>query len=250
MTAEQQLVSTSPPAVSQAILTMPTPSASIMSSVIKLAIFSAVNVAAKLAPLMDSGSLLVEGALTGPRNHSTNARSDSNSSARAILSRGRPSVNRCKDMKLPINEFTRNEREAKKRAQELEKQKKAREKAIAAMQKNGSTVFDNEGNARYSNLSSGSWDRPARSTGHESVCWTALPRSIHERWRASSTSLVREKTFSANISLPYCGSTGNACNLMLLPYQRQGLQWMLDHESPKMPQADDVVQLWKKVGNI
>ena len=110
------------------------------------------NVAAKLAPLMDSGSLLVEGALTGPKSFyecpiGLKLFGTSDPVAGAALRQ------QMQDMKLPINEFTRNEREAKKRAQELEKQKKAREKAIAAMQKNGSTVFDNEGNARYSNLS-------------------------------------------------------------------------------------------------
>ncbi|KAK2742316.1 hypothetical protein FQN57_005404 [Myotisia sp. PD_48] len=36
----------------------------------------------------------------------------------------------------------------------------------------------------------------------------------------------------------------------LLPYQRQGLAWMLDRESPTLPKAgsEDVVQLWKRVG--
>lgn len=34
----------------------------------------------------------------------------------------------------------------------------------------------------------------------------------------------------------------------LLPFQRQGLAWMLDRESPKLPPegSDDVVQLWKR----
>jgi SWI/SNF-related matrix-associated actin-dependent regulator of chromatin subfamily A3 len=36
----------------------------------------------------------------------------------------------------------------------------------------------------------------------------------------------------------------------LLPYQRQGLQWLLDHESPNLPKGDDVVQMWKKNGKL
>ncbi|WEW56604.1 DEAD-like helicase [Emydomyces testavorans] len=36
----------------------------------------------------------------------------------------------------------------------------------------------------------------------------------------------------------------------LLPYQRQGLAWMLDRESPKLPEvgSNSVVQLWKRQG--
>ena len=38
----------------------------------------------------------------------------------------------------------------------------------------------------------------------------------------------------------------------LLPYQRQGLAWMLEKESPTLPPvgSQDVVQLWKRSGNI
>lgn len=38
----------------------------------------------------------------------------------------------------------------------------------------------------------------------------------------------------------------------LLPYQRQGLAWMLERESPSLPgeDSDDVVQLWKRSGRM
>lgn len=37
----------------------------------------------------------------------------------------------------------------------------------------------------------------------------------------------------------------------LLPYQRQGLAWMINKENPQLPKlgTDDVVQLWKRQGN-
>ncbi|OKL63830.1 hypothetical protein UA08_00214 [Talaromyces atroroseus] len=43
-----------------------------------------------------------------------------------------------------------------------------------------------------------------------------------------------------------------AMNTQLLSYQRQGLAWMLEKESPKLPEAgaDHNVQLWKKEGVI
>ncbi|KAI5795352.1 SNF2 family helicase [Peziza echinospora] len=38
----------------------------------------------------------------------------------------------------------------------------------------------------------------------------------------------------------------NRLSITLLPYQLQGLQWLLDHESPKLPtKPNDVVQFWK-----
>lgn len=36
----------------------------------------------------------------------------------------------------------------------------------------------------------------------------------------------------------------------LLPYQLQGLAWMLDRESPQLPQDGQVVQLWKRERNL
>ncbi|KAM0723526.1 hypothetical protein Q7P37_000513 [Cladosporium fusiforme] len=42
-----------------------------------------------------------------------------------------------------------------------------------------------------------------------------------------------------------------AIKINMLPYQLQGLQWLLDHESPPLPGAKDseAVQLWKKHSN-
>lgn len=47
-------------------------------------------------------------------------------------------------------------------------------------------------------------------------------------------------------------SCPKALSTELLPYQRQGLAWMLDKESPKLPSkgSQDVVQLWKRSGHM
>lgn len=41
-----------------------------------------------------------------------------------------------------------------------------------------------------------------------------------------------------------------ALKTRLLPYQRQGLAWMLDHENPKLPEkgSNEVIQLWQRTG--
>ena len=203
------------------------------------------NVAAKLAPLMDSGSLLVEGALTGHKDYyecpiGLKLFGTTDPVAGPALRQ------QMQDLRLPINEFTRNEREAKKRAQELEKQKKARDKAVAAMQKKGNTVFDNEGNGKWSNL--------GQSVG------IGLPPGPNMDQLLEGTSTFNPREVESLVSKLGAGEDVLAklpmadqpemLATMLLPYQRQGLQWMLDHESPKLPEADDVVQLWKKAGNV
>jgi SWI/SNF-related matrix-associated actin-dependent regulator of chromatin subfamily A3 len=45
--------------------------------------------------------------------------------------------------------------------------------------------------------------------------------------------------------------TPAALSTELLPYQRQGLAWMIEKESPQLPKpgSQDVVQLWKRAGN-
>lgn len=101
-------------------------------------------VAAKLASLMDSGSLLVEGALTGPKTYydcpiGLKLFGTSDPVAGAALAK------QMQDQKLPITEWVYKKRDAEKRRQEHEKQQKAREKAAAAMRKKGTQVIDNEG---------------------------------------------------------------------------------------------------------
>ncbi|KAF8460516.1 SNF2 family N-terminal domain-containing protein [Kalaharituber pfeilii] len=44
----------------------------------------------------------------------------------------------------------------------------------------------------------------------------------------------------------HMASQPSSLSISLLPYQRQGLQWLLEHESPKLPtQPGEVVQFWK-----
>ena len=109
------------------------------------------QVAAKLAPLIDSGQLLVEGALTGPKGHfdcpvGLKLFGTTDPVAQAALKQ------KMQDLRLPVTDLVRAEREQQQRKKEFEKQQKAREKAAAAMQKRRGTVFDHEGTNRYSNL--------------------------------------------------------------------------------------------------
>ncbi|ETI23510.1 hypothetical protein G647_05312 [Cladophialophora carrionii CBS 160.54] len=202
------------------------------------------QVAAKLAPLMDNGSLLVEGALTGPKTYydcpiGLKLFGTNDPVAGAALAK------QMQEQKLPITEWVRTKREGEKRRQELEKQQKAREKAAAAMRKKGLQVFDNEGPNRYSNLGVLPNGRSQPEQSMEQLLSgtsTFNPRDVQDAMKKLGTGEdVLEK-------MPMADQPPELATI-LLPYQRQGLQWMLDHESPKLPQnGDDVVQMWKKIG--
>ncbi|EXJ79902.1 hypothetical protein A1O3_08187 [Capronia epimyces CBS 606.96] len=205
------------------------------------------QVAAKLAPLMDAGSLLIEGALTGPKTFydcpiGLKLFGTSDPVASAALCR------QMQDLRLPVGDFLRADKQRKKRMQELEKQRKAREKAAAAMQKRGNAVFDHEGPNRYSNLNTapGIGSSQWTDTMDQLLDGTATfnPRDVQDVVnKLGSGEDVLEK-------MPLAEQPRQLATV-LLPYQRQGLKWMLDHESPQLPKdRDDVVQMWKKAGTV
>ena len=115
------------------------------------------------------------------------------------------------------------------------------------MRKKGTQVFDNEGPNRYSNLGVA----PAASSIPEegmdqllSGTSTFNPRDVQNAMKKLGTGeAVLEK-------MPMADQPPEIATV-LLPYRRQSLQWMLDHESPKLPEkGDDLVQLWKKVRQV
>lgn len=204
------------------------------------------NVAAKLAPLMDSGQLLVEGALTGPKTFydcpiGLKMFGTNDPVASAAL------CQQMQDLKLPVTEYNRSERERKKRQQEMGKQRKAREKTAAAMQKKGGMVFDNEGPNKYSNLGHPVDDGSQQQINMDQLLdgtATYNPRDVQD--------VVNKLGAGEDVlaKLPMADQPQKLVTI-LLPYQRQGLQWMLDHESPQLPKGgDNIVQLWKKTGNV
>ncbi|KAK5554493.1 hypothetical protein LTR46_007691 [Exophiala xenobiotica] len=199
------------------------------------------QVAAKLAPLMDSGELLIEGCLTGQKSFyecpiGLKLFGTNDPVAASALAR------RMQELRLPLNEYGK----SKRRQQEAEKERKAREKAAAAMVKKGNAVFDHEGPNRYSNLNPHS-ENPTQ------------PReSMDQLLRGTSTFNPRDVQDVVNKigagedvleKLPMVEQPKELAT-NLLPYQRQGLQWLLDHESPNLPKGDDVVQMWKKNGKM
>ncbi|KAK5459678.1 hypothetical protein LTS15_003807 [Exophiala xenobiotica] len=199
------------------------------------------QVAAKLAPLMDSGELLIEGCLTGQKSFyecpiGLKLFGTNDPVAASALAR------RMQELRLPLNEYGK----SKRRQQEAEKERKAREKAAAAMVQKGNAVFDHEGPNRYSNLNPYS-ENPTqpRESMDQLLSGTSTfnPRDVQDVVsKIGAGEDVLEK-------LPMVEQPKELAT-NLLPYQRQGLQWLLDHESPNLPKGDDVVQMWKKNGKL
>ncbi|KIX09936.1 uncharacterized protein Z518_01017 [Rhinocladiella mackenziei CBS 650.93] len=204
------------------------------------------NVAAKLAPLMDSGSLLVEGALTGSKSY-YECPIGLKLFGTSDLVAGAALCSQMQEMNLPVAEYKRAEKERKKRMHELEKQHKAREKAAAAMMKKGNVVFDHEGPNKYSNLGMAQClGSPPEESMDQLLGGTATfnPRDVQDvvsKLGAGEEILAK---------MPMADQPAELATI-LLPHQRQGLKWMLDHESPNLPKdRDDVIQMWKKEGGF
>lgn len=195
--------------------------------------------AAKLAPLLDSGELLVEGALTGPKDYfecpiGLKLFGTSDPVAMAELKQ------KMQGLRLPVNELTRTERERKQR----EKDQAAREKAAKSMKKGGNTVIDPEGPNRYANLNTASASQQPAPTMEEVLNNTTAifnPRDVQD---AVNKFVAGEATLE---KMPLAKQP-TEMSTQLLPYQLQGLKWMLQKESPKVPEkdADEPVQLWKR----
>lgn len=194
--------------------------------------------AAKLAPFIDSGELLIEGALTGPKTFydcpigmKLFGTSDPVAST--------PLREKMQSARLPVNELNRTEKERKQR----EKERAARDRAAKSMQKAGQVVVDESETSRYAYLNT-SQDQVQSAVDMEEVLSgtaTFNPRDVQD---AVNKFVAGESTLK---DMPM-SEQHSALATSLLPYQRQGLQWMLEKESPALPQNDssEPVQLWKR----
>ncbi|KAJ9657626.1 hypothetical protein H2198_004154, partial [Neophaeococcomyces mojaviensis] len=200
------------------------------------------QVAAKLSPFMDSGDLVLEGALTGAKGHYDCPVAlklfGTNDPAKSQELKARMQAE-----KLPVQELNKAEAARKKREAELEKQRKAREKIAAQMRRQGNTVIDNSGPNKYSNFNTQGDGSSSQQAIGELLSDTATfnPREVQD---AVNRFAYTEDTLA---KMPEADQPKQLAT-QLLPYQRQGLQWMLDHESPKLPDKDngESVQFWKK----
>jgi SWI/SNF-related matrix-associated actin-dependent regulator of chromatin subfamily A3 len=198
--------------------------------------------AAKLAPLMDSRALLVEGALTGPKGAfdcpiGLKLFGTTDPVAAAALKQ------QMVGLRLPVADHNRAEAERKRRQKELEKQSKAAKKANSnSLRKGGNELDFDHGSARYANINMPGPAEPTHTL--EQVLETAQsynPREVQDvanKFGAGEDVLSQMDLAHQPVKL----------RTRLLPYQLQGLKWMQNQESSTLPPANsnDVVQLWKR----
>ena len=197
------------------------------------------QVSAKLAPFIDSGSLMVEGVLSGNKGQydcplAVSLYGTSTPADQEALK------NRMKASGLPIDVLQRKEKEAqKRRAAELKNAAKNAKVPNGV----GSKRWDHGGpHGNFAGCSSQSLEEPSESL--EDIILES------ERFNPREMGQVVEKFGAGEEALSQMPMAENPERLAtsLLPYQLQGLAWLLDKENPQLPAAGstDVVQLWKR----
>ncbi|KAI9727211.1 MAG: hypothetical protein M1834_008471 [Cirrosporium novae-zelandiae] len=199
------------------------------------------TVAAKLASYMDSKDLLVEGVITGRKGEfdcpiALKLFGTSNPAARELLKQ------RMRRDRLPLGDINRKEREERMEA-ERKKLEALRNASIRGA--GGRRPMPNADPqwAASSSQGDGTGDGPSLEDMVGDM----------QRFNPREISKVAEK-FGAGeemLSKMPMADPVKALVTTLLPYQRQGLKWMLDQENPTLPPvgSQDVVQLWKRSGS-
>ncbi|CAI7566670.1 unnamed protein product [Penicillium palitans] len=202
------------------------------------------QVAAKLASYIDARDLIIEGILTGAIGDFS-CPVDLKLFGTRDPTRRSNLKQRMQNDKLPVRQLNELEREERKAEKEIEKQQKeAAKKARAMALGKAATQWQANQNSEYANLST-----PTGLGGEEN-------ESLEELLNQSSTFNPRDigqvvETFGQKesdlVNMPMV-DTPPGLSTQLLPYQRQGLAWMIKQESPILPAkgSDDIVQLWKR----
>lgn len=194
--------------------------------------------------LQDNRDLLIEGILTGVKGAFDcpivlNLLGTTDPVKKAELKQ------RMESDRLPLSEIKRHEREQISQERKRQKELKEAAKRARALGINPAE-WEIGDNSMFVNLSTGG-DIPERQALEDIISQSSAfnPRDIGE---------VVEN-FGVNESelekMPMA-ETPAALSTELLPYQRQGLAWMIDKESPCLPEAgsQNVVQLWKNKGSL
>lgn len=189
--------------------------------------------AAKLAPYMDTGALVVSGVLSGRRGEydcpiRISLYGTNEPVAQANLK------SRMQADGLPLEALTKRENEARKR-------KTAELKKVTKKGSNQGSKFGSS----QGNYTAGS-SQNSNDTG-QSLDDIMIES---ERFNPREMGNVIEKFGAGEAALaamPMANDPQRLCT-PLLPYQKQGLAWLLEKENPQVPPigSTDVVQLWKR----
>ncbi|KAF2789501.1 hypothetical protein K505DRAFT_284337 [Melanomma pulvis-pyrius CBS 109.77] len=199
--------------------------------------------AAKLAKYMDNRSLLLEAQITGPKGYyecpiEIRLYGTNESVERENL------LSQLRADRLPVNHAAERKR---LEAQAAKERKRLAAEAAKMAKKNGGSVVGME-----------EWDSPlgefagGSSQGVGPSMFDIIEAS--ERFNPRNIEKVVEKFGVKETDLEKMPKAPQPKALLteLHPFQLQGLQWMLDKESPQLPAAGskDIVQLWQRHPSI
>lgn len=196
--------------------------------------------AARLAPYMDNGSLMVEGVLAGPKG-SYDCPIDLKLFGSSDRSKKQALVDEMRQDGLPLDGLTKRAKEERMRQVEESKRLKAAQKAArTAAGKKWDRNNNQLGYAGDWNVGNG---QPAQTM--EDVIETSQRINPREMGQVVEKFGAGEDALS---KMPMADQPSRLCTKML-PYQRQALFWLLAQEDPKLPpvgNSKDTVQMWKR----
>jgi SWI/SNF-related matrix-associated actin-dependent regulator of chromatin subfamily A3 len=209
------------------------------------------RIAEKLSKYIDDRSLHCEGMLAGAVGHFDCPLTvrlygpDPNSDAgRALASRmnaDKLSTKALKEAERARKQKEKERQQQEKRRQQEEKRRRA-EALRAASGGKGGRVPESNPNSAYANQTTPG-DDPS-----EPVMEDILEASQRFNPREIGETADKAGLQEAALQDMPMAAQPDAIRTKMLPYQLQGLQWLLDHEDPPLPGAkdSDTVQLWKK----
>ncbi|EPS34370.1 hypothetical protein PDE_09334 [Penicillium oxalicum 114-2] len=203
------------------------------------------GMAAKLAPYMDSHDLSVEGVLTGHKGQfecpvQLRLFGTNDPARREDLKQ------RMQNDKLPVKEFNQVQREQKEQEkQRAQKIKQSEKNARAMALGKAAQQWQLNDNAAFVNLST-----PTGLAESQSI-EQLLDEAISYNPRDISKVVESFGQKEADLEKMPMAPCPPSLSTELLPYQRQGLAWMISKESPSLPApgSDAIVQLWKRDGS-
>ncbi|TPX23468.1 hypothetical protein DIZ76_012800 [Coccidioides immitis] len=203
------------------------------------------QLASKLAPYIDSADLLVEGVLAGNKGVyecPISLRLYGTSEPRQQLEL----VARMKRQGLPVAELLMKNSDRKKR--QLQELKAAAANSSRARKNIGrGEEWNKSDNAFGVNMAPPGGHSDEKNKNQESID-DIIGQSVVFNPREMSQVVEKFGADEKELAAMPMAECPASLSTELLPYQRQGLAWMLDKESPQLPGIgrEDVVQLWKR----
>ncbi|KAL8666559.1 MAG: hypothetical protein Q9202_001357 [Teloschistes flavicans] len=197
--------------------------------------------AAKLAPFMDANELLVEGRLSGVKGPydcpaTVKLYGPSNPNVKSFL------AHRMREKRLPIDGFVARRQDARMKHIEVSRR---------LQEAQGPATWTTSAATSSRQQPSGSQPLRGSLRGQQPVV-QSMDNIIETSQRISPREIgeVVEKFGTGEEVLSKMAMADQPARLAtrMLPYQRQALQWLLEHENPQLPPvgSTDPVQLWKR----